>query len=150
MALEIIYGDLFNQVVGKEAILVHGCNAAGAFGAGVAGLVRKLYPFAYKAYMAEKHRLHLGQIIIASDESSPVIVVNAVTQARYGNDGSLYVNYDAVVESMQATAKWAKEKKLPVFLPLVGAGLGGGDKFRLISILQAAFYDVDATLVLVE
>jgi len=148
--LEIIQGDLFNEVMGKHCVLVHGVNCSGAFGSGVAGLVRKLYPYAYKAYMAEKHRLHLGQIIIASDERSPVIVVNACTQQNFGRDGRQYVCYDAVCEAMTTTASWAKANNLPVFMPAIGTGLGGGDKQRLTAIMQAAYYDVQATLVIVD
>lgn len=156
MALEIIYGDLFNEVMGKECILSHGCNAQGVYGAGVAGIVKKLYPFAYKAYMSEKHRLHTGQVIVAemmNDEDEivcPVIVANCVTQEFYGRDGKQYVSYDAVVETQQAVARWAKKRNLPVYLPLIGGGLGGGSEKRLTAILQGCYHDVTATLVLIN
>jgi O-acetyl-ADP-ribose deacetylase (regulator of RNase III) len=148
MSLEIIYGDLFNEVMGKECILAQGCNAQGAFGSGVAGLVKKLYPFAYKAYMSEKHRLHTGQVIIATCEKCPVIVANCITQEFYGREGKQYVSYNAIVETQQTVAKFAKEHNLPVYLPLIGGGLGGGDEKRLTNIFQAVYHDTDATLVL--
>ena len=53
---------------------------------------------------------------------------------------------DAVVDSMQKVREKAKKFNLPVILPMIGGGLGGGDVKRLTAIFQAVFHDVDATL----
>lgn len=158
MALKIVSGDVFNEALAfdeknKPVILVHGCNAQGVMGSGVAALVKKLYPFAFDAYRAEHNDfgLVLGDVVFAStpagdDDNCSVTVANAITQQNYGRDGKLYVSYDAVVESMLKVAAVAKTRNVPVIFPMIGGGLGGGDIKRLTAIFQAAFHDVDATL----
>lgn len=151
MALKIEVGDMFTQTLGQRCLIVHGCNAQGVMGSGVAAIVKKLYPEAYKWYKTTQKLsgLKLGHINITST-STPVHVGNAITQEFYGRDGKQYVSYDAVVLAMQAAATWAKNHDMPVHLPLIGGGLGGGDQKRLTAIFQAAFHDVDATLWLKE
>lgn len=155
MALKIVSGDVFNEALamneaGKNVILIHGCNAQGVMGSGVAALVKRLYPYAFEAYKAE-HRdfgLVLGDVVYGMPKDGYVVVANAITQQNYGRDGKLYVSYDAVVDSLLNVAKFAKTNKFPVIFPMIGGGLGGGDIKRLTAIFQAAFHDVDATLYL--
>jgi O-acetyl-ADP-ribose deacetylase (regulator of RNase III) len=157
MALKIESGDVFNELAAmqekrKGVIFVHGCNAQGVMGSGIASLVKKLYPHAYEAYKAE-HRdfgLVLGDVVWAKPNGGYVYVGNAITQKNYGRDGKLYVDYNAVVVALEHVAAEARSAKLPVFLPMIGGGLGGGDKKRLTAIFQAVFHDVDATLFLKE
>lgn len=157
MALEVQSGDVFNELLkkqeaGEEVIFVHGCNAQGQMGSGVASFVKKLYPFAYEQYRQE-HKdfgLVLGDVVWAFSEFSHVVVGNAITQHYYGRDGNRYVDYEAVVTSMQKVADKARDLNVPVYLPMIGGGLGGGDTKRLVAIFQAIFHDVDATLFLKE
>lgn len=54
-------------------------------------------------------------------------VVGIYGQLKYGHDGP-YTNYIALQRGMQAVAKMAEEKHLPVYLPYgIGCGLAGGD-----------------------
>jgi O-acetyl-ADP-ribose deacetylase (regulator of RNase III) len=152
MSLKIEVGDLFNETMGKEdCILVHGCNAQGIMGSGVAAVVKKLYPRAYTVYKNAKYYpgLKVGDVSI-SVAKGECQVANAVTQEYYGRDGKQYVSYDGVVEAMVDIASYAKANNLKVHLPMIGGGLGGGDVKRLTAIFQAAFHDVDATLWLQE
>lgn len=157
MALEVQSGDVFNELLkkqeaGEEVIFVHGCNAQGVMGSGVASPVKKLYPFAYDQYRQE-HKdfgLVLGDVVFANEDGCFVHVANAITQQYYGRDGSRYVDYEAVITSLQKVAKSAKVLNVPVYLPMIGGGLGGGDTKRLVAIFQAIFHDVDATLFLKE
>ncbi len=153
MGLKIEVGDLFNETLDKNCIIVHGCNCAGQMGSGIAAIVRKLYPKAYTAYKQSQKSprgLVLGDVGIVTNYDGGPTIANALTQESYGRDGKLYVSYDAVVDSMQRVAAYAKNTNLPVHLPLIGGGLGGGDHKRLIAIFQACFHDVDATLWLTE
>lgn len=157
MALRIESGDVFNELAamqeaGKNVVFVHGCNAQGVMGSGVASLVKKLYPWAFEAYKAE-HRdygLPLGIVAWARNPDSRVVVANAITQKNYGRDGKMYVSYDAVIESLEAVAAYSRQHKIPVYMPMIGGGLGGGDVKRLTAIFQAIFHDVEATLYLKE
>lgn len=148
MSLKIEVGDLFNAAANTDCIIVHGCNAQGKMGSGFAAIVKKLYPYAYKSYMDahKKKELKLGVVVYAALVGSKGVVANAITQENYGRDGKLYVDYDAVVDSMQLVRKYALANNLPVHLPMIGGGLGGGDTKRLTAIFQAVFHDVDATL----
>lgn len=156
MSLKIEVGDVFNELLvkheaGKPVIFMHGCNAQGVMGSGVAALVKKLYPFAYERYKAVgKKNLKMGEVYLASDDSTTVSVANAITQEFYGRDGKAYLDYDAIINSCQIVAAMARTLNSPVYLPLIGGGLGGGDKKRLIAIFQAVFHDIDATLWLQE
>lgn len=157
MALKIESGDVFNAALemneaNKVVILVHGCNAQGVMGSGVAALVKKLYPYAFEAYRQEYNDFGLvtGSVVWGRSKDSCVLVANAITQENYGRDGKLYVSYDAVVESMMDIAAYAKKHNVPVVFPMIGGGLGGGDIKRLTAIFQAVFHDVDATLYVQE
>jgi hypothetical protein len=59
--MKIIYkqGDLLDCI---EKVIVHGCNAQGVMGSGVALAIRKKYPDAARAYfdMKDKGRMQLG------------------------------------------------------------------------------------------
>lgn len=153
MALKIEVGDLFNETKGKEdCILVHGCNAQGVMGSGVAAIVKKLYPRAYTVYKNAKYYpgLKVGDVSI-SVAPGECQIANAITQKSYGRDkNTIYVSYDGVVEAMLDIAVYAKQNNLKVHLPMIGGGLGNGDVKRLTAIFQAAFHDVDATLWLIE
>ena len=149
--LSIKVGDMFSETMGQQCIIVHGCNAQGVMGSGVAAIVKKLYPYAYLSYkqVHRRHGLPLGSVVMAPAplKRGPTIA-NAITQEFYGRDNKLYVSYDAVVVAMQAIAKLAGDT--PVHLPMIGGGLGGGDVKRLTAIFQAAFHNTDATLWLKE
>ena len=155
--LTIEYGDCLNAVVEAEkagkVIVAHGCNAQGVMGAGFAKLVRDLWPYAYKSYreIYKEKGFHLGQVVLSSDDDTNVIVANCITQEYYGRDKNVcYIDYDAVACSAIAVAEYARCHHLPVHMPLIGGGLGGGDEKRLTAILQAAYYYVEATLWLME
>lgn len=157
MALKIESGDVFNALYYKAekdepVIFVHGCNAKGVMGSGVAALVKKLYPHAYNHYKREydDFGFDLGNVQFCIHKDTSVVVVNAITQKNYGKDGKLYVSYDAVIKALEDVAKYAKSHNLPVYLPMIGGGLGGGDVKRLTAIFQAVFHDVDATLYINE
>jgi len=152
MALRIESGDLFNAAIGKRVIIAHGCNAQAKMNSGVARIIRSLYPYAYEAYMKENKDfgLHGGDVSFATSDDSDVIVANCITQKYFGRDGKKYVDYDWVVNSLQRVRNYAKEHNVPVYLPMIGGGLGGGDVKRLTAIFQAVFHDVEATLFIKE
>lgn len=135
MNIRYTLGDLFKS---NEPILLHGCNARGRMGSGVARLVRDLHPAAYKAYRDEFERngLKLGQVIWAKSGSQ--MIGNAITQESYGNDGALYVSYEAVRSCFRAVNTYVEAQGngiVTVGLPMIGAALGGGDWRVLSSII---------------
>lgn len=152
MALRYIEGDL---LASDEAVILHGCNARGAFASGFAGAVRKSLPSAYDAYM-DAHRtgrLLLGSVVWAG--CGGILVGNCVTQPTYGRDGRRHVDYDAVRACMR-TVNLAAAEGVPgtpfeegfrrVSMPLIGADLGGGDWDVISRIVAEELVDCEAAV----
>ena len=123
-------------------------------GAGVALTVKLVYPSAYEAYrmcLDKKRELGkspMGSTTICPIEDTNLVIVNAITQEFYGNDGRRYTDYDAVraslVELRTEVDKWHKIfKDVPRVLnfPLIGCGLGGADWEVVASIIEEEIDD---------
>lgn len=134
----IIYktGDL---LAAEEPAIVHGCNAKGVMGKGVAKLIRERYPTAYEAYREahQKVGLKLGQTIWVPCD--PHIVINAITQDDYRRNpygSSKHADYDAIRAAFHEINGLAKNSGFgsidSIALPLIGAGLAGGE-WRIIA-----------------
>ena len=140
--LTVKYGNLFSAAK-KDCIIMHGCNAMGVMGSGFALQIKRLYPEAYQLYRESPRTL--GSVSYAF-LGNTFVIANAVTQKSYGREDIRYVSYDATEECCRAVAKVARDLKLPVHLPFIGAGYGGGDAEILKSIFDACFKTVEATL----
>jgi len=116
-----------------EGIILHGCNAQGVMGSGVALAVKQKYPEAYYDYKLEyeqrQNRLYLGQIIWSTDlHNKPDLMLgNAIVQENYGRDKKRYVNYAALATVFTAAISKARCYSCTLNFPKIGAGLGGGD-----------------------
>lgn len=118
--MRYIKGDLFTT---NALIILHGCNAQGVMGSGVAKIVREKYPESYKFYVESKKDLKLGDIYVWHEKGKTI--VHGITQEFYGRDSTKYVSYDAIDEVMKRV-----EETFPnqvVAMPQIGAGLGGGN-----------------------
>lgn len=151
-----------------RGIIIHGCNCQGVMGSGVAEAVRRKYPTVYDAYIALHKRwgLKLGtsQFCVSPFDSEEdwakqqsdatcaglpqgVVVVNAMTQYRYGTDRR-HVDYDAVSAVFARIALLARASRLPVYFPLIGCGLAGGDWEEVAPRIEAALgQNIDRTLI---
>jgi len=138
MKIEYVKGDLFST---HCKVIVHGCNAQGLMGSGVAKIIRERYPEAYETYRREYENLELGLVIPA--KSNGKIILNAITQKYYGRDGKRYVSYDAVAESFSKINQWCHKKEhTEIAIPQIGAGLGGGDWNVISAIIESELKDV--------
>jgi O-acetyl-ADP-ribose deacetylase (regulator of RNase III) len=128
MKIEYRSGDLFATEI---HYILHGCNAKGVMGSGVAKTVRARYPEAYDRYTiwcSKGFRLGMALLVECGDKT----IINAVTQQNYGKvveqtgpNPVRYVSYDAV-----ATIFENLEQIIPheiIAMPLIGCALGGGD-----------------------
>lgn len=127
MGLTYIKGDLFTT---NAPVIVHGCNAQGVMGAGVAGFIKRKYPTAFEAYKRafsnSGNKLALGTIIPAECQNR--IIINAITQNFYGKEGPRYVSYDAIDNCMSAINEYCLlHNIINVAMPKIGSGLGGGN-----------------------
>ena len=147
MKIEYRKGNLFETDIWT---IIHGCNAQGVMGSGVAKIVREQFPYAYDEYV-ERHAdtgLILGDIICvnATDQitKKEKMIVHAITQNLFGKDGRRYVSYDAVAEAMYTINKqWKKNSnETHVAMPQIGAGLGGGDWTVISAIIESEMKDI--------
>lgn len=143
--MQITYrtGDLLTA---PEPAIVHGCNARGVMGSGVARLIRQQYPQAYKAYRdayESERSLSPGQTIWV--KCDPHIVINAITQDGYGRNGACHVDYNAVDAVMRRIDNVARLTQDPeceretidaVGMPLIGAGLAGGSWATISRVIE--------------
>lgn len=136
MKIEYRKGDLFKT---DCKCIVHGCNAQGVMGAGVAKIIRERYPKAYERYRNEyelHQHLKLGTLVTVPCEDR--IIINAITQDSYGNNGSRYVSYDAVSECMKRIDRhYELYGTTEVAMPKIGAGLAGGDWNVIAAIIES-------------
>jgi len=143
-------GDLFSNT---EGYIVHGCNAQGVMGSGVAKIVKDRYFEAFKLYAMclqskrEKNESALGTNTYHL-ENRNFIIVNAVTQEYYGSDGGQYTDYDAVrscfKDIIEETERWDKIfKDVPkvINFPLIGCDRGGGDWDIVAAIIDEEIDD---------
>lgn len=124
--LEIKQGDLLEA---DERMVVHGCNAKGTMGAGVARAIKVRWPQVYNAYRG-RHKaggLTPGEVIFVEIEDDRV-VANAITQRDYGRSRKQrYVSYDAVADCMSEIRDEAIKRNIAeIAMPKIGAGLANG------------------------
>ena len=123
-----------NLLAVKSGHIVHGCNAQGVMGSGVALAVKNTYPGAFESYMMQHALtgLQLGEAYpyIVNDD---LVIWNAITQDLYGT-GHRQVNYDAIETCFNQINHHMTEMTtadytvpLRLHIPLIGAGRGGGN-----------------------
>lgn len=124
--INYVTGDLLGAT---QKVIIHGCNAQGVMGSGVARQIRARWPNVYEVYHL-KHRvfgLDLGDIIPVATLDGKIIV-NCITQDGFGRTGNRYVDYDAIARCMEQindrVDNWDVSE---IAMPRIGAGLGGGD-----------------------
>ena len=114
-----------------EGHIVHGCNAQGVMGSGVALAVKNTWPIAFLDYMQvhKKSGLSLGRAY-PSVVKPNLIIWNAITQDNYGY-GTRQVSYDAVQTCFEQVNEFIGEmdRQVPqeVHIPMIGAARGGGN-----------------------
>lgn len=135
----------------KRGLIVHGCNAQGVMGAGVAAQVAKKWPLADDAYMTfcQQHNDNgVGMIhfvVLDRDGAAPYLVlVNAITQRVPGVGKQ--VSYDAIDSCFTHVARLARKHELPIHFPLIGCGLAGGKWPIVASIIEENTHGIDKFL----
>jgi len=131
MKIEYIKGDLMKA---PEKYIAHGCNAKGVMGSGVAKLIRAKWPDAYDhyRYTHETFRLIPGRAYFV--ECGDKTIINCITQESYGRDGRQYADYGLIIKAIQGISEVISDT--PVALPMIGAGLGGGDWNKIEEIIE--------------
>jgi len=128
--ININNGDMLANVTG--GIIVHGCNAQGVMGSGIALSIKNKWPEVFNAYRKKflDSGLILGEVIYVKVAEN-LIVANAITQEFYKGNTSYadirYTSYDAVDKAFADINKYSQRTNLPIHYPLIGAVRGGGN-----------------------
>ena len=145
---EIDDGDLLSA---KQGLILHGCNAQGVMGSGVAKAVRETYPLVYDSYIAWKKRrnssLPLGYVQFVTINEH-LTVGNAITQEFYGNDGQRYASYFAIECAFKLARDWMRDMSVKTLhIPKIGSGLGGADWNIISQSIKHVFQDTDLEVI---
>lgn len=139
--ISYVKGDLLTV---QHGIIAHGCNAQGVMGSGVAKAVRAKYPDAYLEYKifcekeADKSRL-VGQTSWYHPNRH-LFIANCITQNFFGGDGALYLDYEGLEKCMVHLSY--VNAGLPIHMPKIGCGLGGGDWQVVSKIIEKSIRSV--------
>jgi O-acetyl-ADP-ribose deacetylase (regulator of RNase III) len=133
ITVKIIYkkGDV---TLAPEKVILHGCNAKGVMGSGVARAIRERYPEVYTDYRLTfcRRGLNLGELHRSWGRDG-VLILNGITQGSYGL-GERHVNYEAVYNVLDAANDLHRTGVKAIAMPRIGAGLGGGN-WRIIEAM---------------
>ncbi len=156
--MKIIKGDLIELAkAGEFDAIVHGCNCFNAMGNGIARTIKQEFPEAYAAdcKTGKGDISKLGNYSFATvhfEDQAPLVVFNAYTQFNYWDKGDLF-NYEAFqrildrIKGIDYSNRGLENKGLRWGFPMIGCGLAGGDKERILSMIESTLDDVDVTIV---
>lgn len=145
--MKYIEGDLIQLTLdGYFDVIAHGTNCFCTMGSGIAKQIRNTWPQVYEldCLTIKGDEGKLGTIGVWCSPENKYHIVNAYTQYRYGRD-KMHVDYDAVKSCM----RWIKHfyHGNRIGLPMIGAGLAGGDWKIIESIIEEELKDEDVTIV---
>ena len=132
-----------NVVECSEKAILHGCNAQGVMGSGVAKAIKEKYPEAFSKYRKrqETSGLNLGDCIVAIGSDGKYIF-NAITQEFYGKDGKRYLNYEALYNVLTGVNFAARQADIEsIAMPKIGSGLAGGSWNIIQSMIEETSTD---------
>lgn len=145
---------------GKFDIIVHGCNCQNTMGSGIAKEIRERYPEVYDAdtrmdqeFGASYRYLKLGNYssVDVYPSSGKFKIINAYTQFNFAPRGLDHFEYDSFKLILQKLLQFYGNYDFG--FPYIGMGLAGGDKDRIIAMLEDFAEKVSAkggTVTLVE
>jgi len=163
-----VTGNLIKMALeGQFDVIVHGCNCHSVMGAGLAPQMAKVFgcdAFEMEQWGSTIEKLgNIDYQTFALTDAGPLnvyyfeinieypelTVVNAYTQYNYGKnhkDGSFRpADYEAITLCMRKMNSVFKGKHIG--LPLIGAGLAGGDWEIIKNIIQTELSECDITIV---
>lgn len=130
---------------------MQGCNCAGGYGAGFSGFIADIFPRVEAEYRKTFDALgspateKLGTIdAIVVDASREIMVINAYTQLMYRKmtdaPGRVYASLEAIENAFWLSLVNLSDKGYKyLFLPKIGAGLGGLDWQEVERVLRLKY-----------
>lgn len=150
--MRIVTGDLLTLAnSGEFDVIIHGCNCFNTMGSGIARAIASNYPAALLADLAtvKGDRAKLGTYT-QTTVTNPVksfTIINAYTQYRYNGRIDLF-EYLAFQQILDTLAKEFTNSNFG--FPLIGCGLAGGDKNRIVSMINSFSKLIDGNVTIVE
>lgn len=139
-------GDIINDTLERLDldVIVHGCNCFCTMGSGIAKQISETFLEAYEADLAttpgDKSKLgtytsHTYTFSKAPIYNHHLTIVNAYTQYDFGRvKDKCFFNYDAFTKLIKQFNIDFKGKV--VGMPWIGCGLAGGNKNKVLDILE--------------
>ena len=131
----LVQGNLLEMGKNNEVdIIVHGCNCFNTMGAGIAAQIAQQFP---DAKLADDETVRgdagkLGTYTIGM--GGRLVILNAYTQygtSKNGEDVFEYTAFQRVLDKIALRfGKWR------IGLPMIGMGLAGGDKVRILTMME--------------
>jgi len=137
-------GDLITMADhGDFDVIVHGCNCFNTMGAGIAKQIKNRYPGAWRV----DQDTDCGDITKLGNwtqyETRHLTIINAYTQFKTRTENNQdvfeYASFDVILRKL--THLYADSR---FGLPYIGMGLAGGDKDRIMSMIQSFAQNVDS------
>lgn len=158
-ALIKVKGNLLDMADnGEFDIIIQGCNCFNAMGAGLAPQIAKRYPMAegVDSDTVKGSIQKLGNWTYAwntEDTKAPIQfkIINAYTQyvtSQQGEDVFEYASFEVILRKL--AHEYGKQR---YGLPYIGMGLAGGDKKRIMAMIENFAKEISAkggTVTLVE
>jgi O-acetyl-ADP-ribose deacetylase (regulator of RNase III) len=146
-------GDLLKEYNQNACdCMAHCTNTCGVMGSGIALQIKNEMPAVFDAYKyhEECSGLKLGTISYAKIGKG--IVVNLHAQNLYGYDGSRFVNYEAIYETLRQTKEVMLSKNLKTLgVPYKMACDRAGGDWRIIeTMLNVIFENSGIDILVVE
>jgi len=155
------FGNLVEEVT--SGIIVHQVNAQGVMGSGIAKDIKEKYPRVFDDYAKELGPAYsqrnsgidfMGRIIwtryphrdIGVDQTGVLWIASLVGQQFFGREKKRYTSYDALDVGFAQIGYIAKYYEMPVHVPYIGCGLGGGDWSIVSAIIEKNLDKIDFTL----
>lgn len=142
-------GDLIKLAQqGEFDVIVQGCNCFNTMGSGIAKQIREQLPAAYDIdQTTEAGDINkLGNYTTADIQSGDTefTVVNAYTQYDFNKNGDKtdrfeYASFEVILRKLEIRAGSCR-----FGFPMIGMGLAGGDKARIMKLLEAFAIRVNA------
>lgn len=134
--IRIIKGDLIKLAKEREFdVICHGSNCFLKMGAGIAKQIKNEFPQAYEADCKTKKGdiSKLGKFSEAYIEEYNLIIINAYVQYNYSRFKNC-TDYLKLYECFKSINRKYNDKKIGI--PMIGAGLGGGDWNTIYKIID--------------
>jgi len=133
--MKTVKGDLLAMGKADEFdIIMHGCNCFNVMGAGIAAQIKLAFPEAWEVDRAtiKGYSAKLGSYTIGMD--GRLVILNCYTQYSISRDGQDVFEYTAFERVLSKIAH--RFGAWRIGLPLIGMGLAGGDKKRIMPLIE--------------